>query len=81
MTINNIIIILLITFLYITIPLFNSMLNSEVDNKRNPTHKINSLFTNRWSPRSMTGEDIEDNDLMSLFEAARWAPSSYNNQP
>ena len=40
MTINNIIIILLITFLYITIPLFNSMLNSEVDNKRNPTHKI-----------------------------------------
>jgi nitroreductase len=29
----------------------------------------------------MTGEDIDDVDLMSLFEAARWAPSSYNNQP
>ena len=29
----------------------------------------------------MTGEDIDDHDLMSLFEAARWAPSSYNNQP
>ena len=29
----------------------------------------------------MTGEDIDDDDLMSLFEAARWAPSSYNNQP
>ena len=57
------------------------MLNSEIDNKRNPTHKINPLFINRWSPRSMTGEDIDDHDLMSLFEAARWAPSSYNNQP
>lgn len=29
----------------------------------------------------MTGEEIEDKELMSLFEAARWAPSSYNNQP
>jgi nitroreductase len=29
----------------------------------------------------MTGEEIDDNDLMSLFEAARWAPSSFNNQP
>ncbi|HJU58758.1 MAG TPA: nitroreductase family protein, partial [Nitrososphaeraceae archaeon] len=58
------------------------MLDSEIEqHKRNPTHKINSLFINRWSPRSMTGEDIDDEDLMSLFEAARWAPSSYNNQP
>lgn len=57
------------------------MLNSEIDLKRNASHKINSLFVDRWSPRSMTGEDIDDNDLMSLFEAARWAPSSYNNQP
>lgn len=29
----------------------------------------------------MTGEEIADKDLLSLFEAARWAPSSYNNQP
>jgi hypothetical protein len=29
----------------------------------------------------MTGEDIDDHYLMSLFEAARWASSSYNNQP
>ena len=58
------------------------MLDSEIEeHKRNPTHKINSLFIDRWSPRSMTGEDIDDVDLMSLFEAARWAPSSYNNQP
>ena len=29
----------------------------------------------------MTGEGITDEDLMGIFEAARWAPSSYNNQP
>lgn len=29
----------------------------------------------------MSGEKISDAELMSLFEAARWAPSSYNNQP
>ncbi len=57
------------------------MINPESKNKRNPTHKINRLFIDRWSPRSMTGENIDDDDLMSLFEAARWAPSSYNNQP
>lgn len=57
------------------------MISPENKNKRNPTHKINRLFIDRWSPRSMTGENIDDNDLMSLFEAARWAPSSYNNQP
>ena len=29
----------------------------------------------------MSGEEISHDDLMGLFEAARWAPSSYNNQP
>jgi nitroreductase len=29
----------------------------------------------------MSGEELTDDDLMALFEAARWAPSSYNNQP
>jgi nitroreductase len=29
----------------------------------------------------MTGEELENEEIMSLFEAARWAPSSYNNQP
>jgi nitroreductase len=44
-------------------------------------YRINSLILNRWSPRSMTGETLRDEDIMSLFEAARWAPSSSNNQP
>lgn len=42
---------------------------------------IDPLILNRWSPRSMTGEELPDDLIMSLFEAARWAPSSYNNQP
>lgn len=45
---------------------------------RHPMHKIHSLFLDG---RSMTGEGINDEDLMSLFEAARWTPSSHNNQP
>ena len=55
--------------------------SDEVKNIRKPEHEINPLILSRWSPRSMTGEEISDEELMSLFEAARWAPSSYNNQP
>ena len=57
------------------------MSNTKTENIRRTDHKINSIFVNRWSPRSMTGEEIDDEVLMSLFEAARWAPSSFNNQP
>ncbi len=35
----------------------------------------------RWSPHAFSGEKITDKELMTLFEAARWAPSSYNDQP
>jgi hypothetical protein len=42
---------------------------------------INSLILNRWSPRVMTCEELADEELMSLFEATRWAPSDYNSQP
>ncbi|MGZ5511574.1 MAG: nitroreductase family protein [Nitrososphaeraceae archaeon] len=48
---------------------------------RKVENDINPLFVNRWSPRAMSGEEISHDDLMGLFEAARWAPSSYNNQP
>ena len=42
---------------------------------------VSQLFLDRWSPRAMSGDRIEAVDLMSLFEAAKWAPSSYNGQP
>ncbi len=47
---------------------------------RTADHPILDLFLKRWSPRAMSGETIPDADLMTLFEAARWAPSTYNEQ-
>ncbi len=55
--------------------------NIEKTSERVPTFKINPLILNRWSPRSMMAEELDDDIISSLFEAARWAPSSYNNQP
>ena len=48
---------------------------------RLPEYDIDPVFTNRWSPRSFTGEPVSDPQLFSLFEAARWAPSANNSQP
>ncbi len=45
-----------------------------------PDHQIESLLLDRWSPRAMSGEEISREELMRLFEAARWAPSSFNAQ-
>ena len=53
----------------------------EMQKYRTPQFPVGPLFVNRWSPRAMSGEEIDYDMLMSLFEAARWAPSSYNNQP
>lgn len=48
--------------------------------KRRPEYQVEQLLIDRWSPRAMSGESIEPNELMRLFEAARWAPSSFNSQ-
>lgn len=48
---------------------------------RKPGYPVDPIIINRWSPRSMSGDSISERDLMTLFEAARWAPSSYNGQP
>ncbi|MGP0060521.1 MAG: nitroreductase family protein [Beijerinckiaceae bacterium] len=50
-------------------------------NPRVADHPINQLYLDRWSPRAFTGESVPDAALHTLFEAARWAPSSYNSQP
>ena len=47
---------------------------------RKSDHPIEPLLLDRWSPRAMSGEEISPGDLMRLFEAARWAPSSFNAQ-
>jgi nitroreductase len=53
----------------------------EIKKLRHSDYPINPIILYRWSPRSMTGEGMTDEELFPLFEAARWAPSCYNNQP
>ncbi|MCC6142220.1 MAG: nitroreductase family protein [Candidatus Hydrogenedentes bacterium] len=52
----------------------------QASDHRTADYPIESIFINRWSPRAMTGEDVSDAELNRLFEAARWAPSTYNEQ-
>lgn len=42
---------------------------------------IHELIAKRWSPYCFAPEPVSRDDLRSLFEAARWAASSYNEQP
>lgn len=44
-------------------------------------HPIHELITKRWSPYGFDERTVSKADLCSLFEAARWAASSYNEQP
>lgn len=44
-------------------------------------HPVHELIRERWSPRAFSEEPIPAEVLRSLFEAARWAPSSNNEQP
>jgi nitroreductase len=50
-------------------------------NGRTAGHPIHEIFLERWSPRAFTGEAMPEQDLHTILEAARWAPSSYNSQP
>lgn len=56
-------------------------ISEEITTHRKTNYPIHSLLRNRWSPRSMTGESLSDEELFPVFEAARWAPSCYNSQP
>lgn len=42
---------------------------------------IHQLIRDRWSPRAFSDKPVAPDVLRSIFEAARWAPSSYNEQP
>ena len=44
-------------------------------------YPIDHRFLERWSPRAFDRSALTAEQLMTLFEAARWAPSSYNVQP
>lgn len=51
------------------------------EKKASTDHPIHQLLAERWSPYSFDERPVPQADLGSLFEAARWAASSYNEQP
>jgi nitroreductase len=46
-----------------------------------PDHPIHELITDRWSPYIFEPREVEREKLLSCLEAARWAASSFNEQP
>lgn len=51
------------------------------EKKASTDYPIHELLAERWSPYAFADRPVLTADLRSLFEAARWAPSSYNEQP
>src|SRR5690349_21615845 len=47
---------------------------------RKPDYPIEPILYRRWSPRALSGEPISDAELFTILEAARWAPSTFNEQ-
>ena len=50
-------------------------------NPATPKHPILQPLADRWSPRAFADKPVEPDKLKQLFEALRWAASSYNEQP
>jgi nitroreductase len=50
-------------------------------NSRESQYSIDPIFLDRWSPRAFTGEVISESDLLTILDAAHWAPSASNQQP
>ncbi len=52
-----------------------------IANHRTADHPIDPLFLERWSPRAFDERALTESELLTILEAGRWAPSSYNSQP
>lgn len=50
-------------------------------NQRQTDQPVDTLFLERWSPRAYDGKPMPAQDLLTVLDAARWAPSASNNQP
>ena len=50
-------------------------------NTRTTEYPINDIFLKRYSPRAFSGESLIKEEILTIFEAARWAPSGRNFQP
>ncbi|PPR26665.1 MAG: hypothetical protein CFH38_00460 [Alphaproteobacteria bacterium MarineAlpha10_Bin1] len=52
-----------------------------MNTERTPDHPIEQIFADRWSPRAFEATSMPASDLLTILEAARWAPSAFNVQP
>lgn len=52
-----------------------------MDMNAHTDHPVHELISSRWSPYAFADRAVPAEVLQSLFEGARWAPSSYNEQP
>ncbi len=55
--------------------------NMSFNNPRTSEYGVDPMFLDRWSPRAFTGEDITEETLLTILDAAHWAPSAANLQP
>ena len=53
----------------------------DVAKHRDGLKGVDQQFVNRWSPRSMSGQALSEDQMAGLVEAARWSPSCFNLQP
>lgn len=56
-------------------------MNAHTPSPRHADHAVHAMFLDRHSPRAFTDATLNEEQLLSLLEAARWAPSSNNMQP
>ncbi len=56
-------------------------MNSTDIKRANTDHPILELLAERWSPYAFDPRPVEEEKLWACLEAARWAASSYNEQP
>ena len=54
---------------------------TENSNPRVASADVDPLFIDRWSPRSFSSDPLSDAEIATIFEGARWSPSSFNRQP
>jgi nitroreductase len=56
-------------------------MENRTPNQRKPQTEVDSMFIDRWSPRAFISEPLTEHQIETLFEAVRWAPSCFNEQP
>ena len=56
-------------------------MSADTTNPRHAEHDVDAMFIDRWSPRAFSDEAMREDDVLTLLEAAHWAPSSSNRQP